>query len=54
MTPPDFYYKSLSYNKSDSPFDHSILSSCTVKVPIGSLDTYKNSNWKYFSKITEE
>ncbi len=54
MTPPDFYYKSLSYNKSDSPFDHPILSSCTVKVPVGSLDTYINSNWKYFSKITEE
>ena len=45
-TPPDCSYKS---------FDSNIYSNCTVKVPVGYLDTYKSSyDWSYFDKITEE
>lgn len=45
-TPPDCSYES---------FDSNIYSNCTVKVPVGYLDTYKSSyDWSYFDKITEE
>lgn len=37
-----------------SSFEDTTLSNCTVKVPVGSLDSYKNSNWGHFTKITEE
>lgn len=57
-TPPSIAYASQDFDEhyyyGSNTFAHTTLSNCTVKVPVGSLDTYINSNWKYFSKITEE
>lgn len=55
-TPPKLNYNYVegSYNSHRYAFDSKTFSNCTVKVPVGYLDIYKESRWNTFTKITEE
>lgn len=56
-TPPNIYHHydgNFDNYDNQNTFALVTLSNCTVKVPVGSLDSYKSSTWRNFTKIIEE